>query len=1195
MMRHSWRSVRRASISLAFALGVLSLCVVSSFAVQRSDLTGNPSEDGLWSEIEQPQFQSNSLIQVTNRPVAFKMYELDADRLGQMLAAAPREIASGARGSRLVISIPMPDGGYSHFRIVNSPLLAPALAAQHPELQTYLGEGIEDRTATARMDRTPAGFHAMILTPKGTVYVDPYLRGDTRQYMSFWKSDLERQPGDFICNASEVNTDISLPNRIATPSGGNLRTYRLAMTATGEYTQFFGGTVAAAQAAITTTVNRVNGIYEKELSIRLSLVAFNIYTNPATDPFPAGTSVNGTLLNENQTDTDTNVGSANYDIGHIVSSGGGGGLAQFGVCAANKAKGGTSRGTPQGDDFDVDYVAHEMGHQFHADHTFNGSTSSCGGGNRVASSAYEPGSGTTIMAYAGICGAEDVQPHSDPFFHTRSFDQIVAFREGGGTCGPSTATGNSPPNVNAGSDFTIPRNTPFRLTATGSDPDSDPLTFGWEQFDLGTQSPPANNADGPLFRSPVPTTSPTRTLPKMSTVLSGVADPWEHLPTVDRDMNFRCTARDNRAGGGGVNYDAMVVHVSGAPFAVTYPNGGETLNSGCPVTVTWTVGGGSVAANVNIRYSSNGGATFSTLAANTANDGSEAVTLPCGATSQGRIMVEAVGNIFFDVSNGNFSVSANAPSVAVNVTGGAVDASCQRSVTFGGTITDDCSILAGDVTVGVTLPGGGATLGVPAIGKVQNDGQTVTVTGSVLVSNLVGGPVTVRVTFGAKDNCNVSASDFSQASVFDNTPPVLACPADITVECSSHCGTPASDPQLAGFIATATDNCTATPVVTDDAPTCYPDGTTAVTFTATDNALNSSQCTRHVKVVDTTPPVITVAIDRDALWPPNHKLVEIHATVTVTDICDPNPTFTLLSITSNEPDNGLGDGDTQYDIQGAAYGTADLAFLLRSERSGPGSGRKYTIIYCGRDFSGNTAYDTAYVRVPHSQSGNAALLVANDFELAAASQDLQLAIPSNGLFDATRIVPGRTMIGNEFGFALPVHVQKTDVTGDGLADLALTYSAGSLKTLTDATNGEDPIGLHYELDGTDFMIEDLYDGALPVTTASTPKAGTGEPATMSSTPTPAPSAPSVADAIGRTALDPRNVLSLASPGRVTFEVFNILGQKVRVPVDQEFGVGRHPLVWDGKDDQGRRAPSGIYFYRVRAPGLSTVKRVSVLR
>lgn len=642
------------------------------------------SEDGLW------QFVDESSITVSGEriiiPQAYRTVRVNKEQLNRSLAGAPMEFTEEAKKNAPTISFPMPDGTFARFKFEESPIMEPALSAQFPEIKTYRGQGLDDPTATTRFDLTPAGFHAIVLSSHGTVYIDPYSNGDTINYITYAKKDYPRPDKELVCLFDQENPSQPESNQPA-PSfvnGTTLRTYRLALAATGEYTVAAGGTVAQALARMTTSMNRVNGIYEREVALRVIMVAGEasiIYTNGGTDPYTNNDGV--AMLSQNQTNLDSVIGTANYDIGHVFSTGGGG-VASLGVpCRSGlKARGVTGLPNPVGDGFDVDFVAHEMGHQWGGAHTFNGVTLNCGGGNRSASAAYEPGSGTTIMAYAGICGAQNLQPHSDDYFHAKSLDQIITYITGanGNSCPVSTSTGNTPPTANAGSSFTIPKGTPFLLTATASDPNNASLTYCWEEFDLGPSSPPDTDADGqsrPIFRSYLPTSNSSRSFPSLQYILNNNNQPpasfscstgtcltGEVLPIINRVMGFQVTVRDNNAGGGGVNSATMQVTVNAAagPFNVTQPNTAVSWTGGSVQTITWDVAGTSAApisaANVKISLSTDGGNTFPlTLSASTPNDGSESLSVPNTPTTQARVKVEAVGNIFFDISNTNFTIT----------------------------------------------------------------------------------------------------------------------------------------------------------------------------------------------------------------------------------------------------------------------------------------------------------------------------------------------------------------------------------------------------------------------------------------------------------------------------------------------------------------------------------------------------------
>lgn len=701
---------------------VVALAVLGS-AIQGGRAVAAPGSepvtlpaDVLWQDVDPAGFEAGS-IAAGIAPGRARSLRLDLPAMQWVLAQAPLENGADSTRRRPLLPLPLPGGGFELFRLEETAVLHPDLAKEFSAIRTFRGVSTRDAANVAHLDLTEAGFHAMVLGPRGSLFIDPARRGELEHYVAYWKRDYLGDPSArAACGVNEASP-VRVPARGDAPSvAGTLRTYRLAVGATGEYTTFHGGTVSAGLSAITTTMVRVNGVYERDFSVRMQLVANNnliVYTNAATDPYN-NTSAS-TLINQSQTNADSVIGSANYDIGHVFSTGAGG-LAGLGVVcrAGNKARGVTGRSSPVGDPYDIDYVAHEMGHQFGGDHTFNGSTGSCSG-NRVASSAYEPGSGSTIMAYAGICGAENLQPNSDDSFHARSLDQMSAYMAGSGACGSTAAVANSAPTVNAGAAYTIPSRTPFTLTAAASDPNGDALTYLWEQYNLGAASPP-NTDDGsrPIFRSFAITSSPSRTFPRLSDILSNSATLGESLPTTTRTMTFRVTARDNHAGGGAYAIGSTTVssRADAGPFAVTAPNTAVTWSAGSTQTVTWAVANTNLTpvstASVRVLLSTDGGQTFPTvLLASTPNDGSESVVVPSTTTNSARIKVEALGNVYFDISDANFTIGGTpTPDFAVACAPASV------SVTPGGSVTSTCTVtssggFASAVTWGCTgLPAG---------------------------------------------------------------------------------------------------------------------------------------------------------------------------------------------------------------------------------------------------------------------------------------------------------------------------------------------------------------------------------------------------------------------------------------------------------------------------------------------------------
>ena len=659
------------------SMNCVSYLIISIAIIFSASASAQTNYANLWNEISEVGLNTQGTRYII--PQSYRTLELDLQDLSSALIQVPKESNTKVNNSGFILSLPLPDNNFATFKIVESPIMAEELATKYPEIKTYLGQGIGNNSSSSvRFDITPAGFHAIIFSNEGTVYIDPYSLGETRYYISYFKKDYlpTEEELNFECNLFGADSEFSqhirqlVEDNPFVMTGPELRTYRLACAATGEYTIFHGGTIPLGLAAVVTAVNRVTGVYENEFAVRLQLIANNdliIYTDPSTDPYTNNNG--GTMLGQNQTNIDAVIGSANYDIGHVFSTGGGG-VAYLGVVCqnGNKARGVTGLSQPIGDPFYIDYVAHEMGHQYGGNHSFNGNAGSCSGGNRNASTAYEPGSGSTIMAYAGICSPQNLQNNSDDYFHNINFVEIVNYTTNGNgnSCPVVTSTGNSQPSVTlpAGG-FTIPINTPFMLTGSATDPDNDPLTYCWEEFDLGPAGHPNTpSGNAPIFRSFDPVSVPYRYFPKLSNILNNTQTIGEILPTYTRTLTFRLTARDNRAGGGGVNYSQMqainVTNTAG-PFLVTQPNTNVTWMGNTNYIVTWDVANTSVApvsvSEVNILLSTDGGNNFTeVLASNTANDGSEDIFLPNIPTTQARIKVEAVGNVFFDLSNTNFTI-----------------------------------------------------------------------------------------------------------------------------------------------------------------------------------------------------------------------------------------------------------------------------------------------------------------------------------------------------------------------------------------------------------------------------------------------------------------------------------------------------------------------------------------------------------
>ncbi|RZJ28670.1 MAG: hypothetical protein EOO48_09310, partial [Flavobacterium sp.] len=458
--------------------------------------------DKAWAAVTQKNFPVSKNAGRQSFPEEFKMFKLSAQMLRDVLANAPQRFGSHTTG--VIISLPNADGAIERFEMFEASNFEPALQAQFPEIRSYVGRGVDDKKALLRMSVDPSGIQAMVFrTDKRNEFMEPYSQ-DGSVY-AVYNSSRNKGQLPFVCSTDDVAMANSLQRQMPTDrlsNSGELLTFRLALSCNAEYTTYFGGTVAGALAAMNATMTRVNGVFEKDLAIHMNIIANDnlvIYTNASTDPYTSMANWNAQL----QTALNNAIGNANYDIGHMFGSTGGGGNAGcIGcVCVTNqKGRGITSPadGIPMGDNFDIDYVAHEMGHQFGGNHTFSNDVE--GSGVNV-----EPGSGSTIMGYAGIT-AQDIQAHSDDYFVYASIKQIQDNMVGK-TCPVRTTLNNVAPVMNAGIDYIIPKSTPFILTGSGTDANGDALTFCWEQNDTATTQTGTNSqasatkTGGPNWRS----------------------------------------------------------------------------------------------------------------------------------------------------------------------------------------------------------------------------------------------------------------------------------------------------------------------------------------------------------------------------------------------------------------------------------------------------------------------------------------------------------------------------------------------------------------------------------------------------------------------------------------------------------------------------------------------------------------------
>lgn len=667
-----------------------------------------------WKPTSGTKIEVSKNVQRLSFPKQFDLYDLDINPMRQALFS----IVDKASKQSVIITLPNVKGELEQFEMFEASNFEPDLQAQYPQIRAFSGKGITDKHATLKLSISPQGIQTMVFrTDKENEFMEPY-SADGKTYAVF-NSQREKGKLAWTCSTDDKKLMTSVDRQLQNTnksSAAKLKTMRLAQSVTAEYSNYFGASnssqSALVLAAVNNTLTRCNGVYEKDLALHLNLIASTtsvFYYNAASDPYSDGATGSGGAWNAELMNTLHNVlGDAAFDIGHLFGASGGGGNAGCIGCVcsddmtvdnngspvAYKGSGFTSPGDaiPMGDNFDIDYVVHEVGHQLGGNHTF--SHNSEGSGVNM-----EVGSGVTIMGYAGIT-TKDVAPHSIDIYHAASIMQIQS-NLSTKACPVTTslAGSNATPVANAGADYTIPKSTPFILTGSATDANAgDALTYCWEQFDdCGNQTgnnsgARANKAIGPNWRSWSPTTSPSRYMPILASVIASSATTAgtgndginvEALSSVARTLNFRLTVRDNSPYSsvapikvGQTNYDDMVVTVNGTagPFTVNAPNTAISWATGTNQTVTWAVAGttanGVNCAYVDIYLSTDGGLTYPILlASKVPNDGSETITVPNNVGTTNRVMVKGNNHIFFDISNANFTITAPTSTYSVGFNG----------------------------------------------------------------------------------------------------------------------------------------------------------------------------------------------------------------------------------------------------------------------------------------------------------------------------------------------------------------------------------------------------------------------------------------------------------------------------------------------------------------------------------------------
>jgi len=641
-------------------------------------LSGQNIND-LW-KVNNYHYSSEQEWETNELPSEFLSFRMDIDKLENKLINIPNRSKSNELPG-VLISFPNIDKGFETYEVYEAPVLSYELQQSLPSAKSYIGTSLTNKQKIIRFSVSMFGLKAVILNSKKGIQFIDCITKDRKSYAMYYRKDLSDRVlavnclGDY--SASHNRGEYEFEQRHV--NDGQLREFRLALACTEEFSTYYVNTLNLSSSsnivkknAILNVMNdimtRVNAVYENELSITMTIIPANRDIIFLSDSFLTNNDIS-VLIDESQTFIDAFIQSGNYDIGHMLSTSGSGLAQLYSPCTSNKARAvsGGLGGAPIGVVYE-NTMLHEMGHQYGAFHTYN--STSCASA-ATSSSAYEPGGGTTIMSYAGICGtSSNIQSTADNYFHQNSINQMwFNITQGNSTCALSSPTGNNEPIADAGNNYTIPIGTPYKLIGTGFDIDgNESLTYSWEQFDLGSSvaAPSDITLDGPVVRSFPPSTDNTRFIPRLEDYVSNVnsSTDWEKLLLINRDVNFSLAVRDNDISGGqiGVDYMTVTVDNSGGPFTVTSQNVNNlSFSGGSTQTVTWNIANTNLSPfnsnSVNIRLSTNGGLTFDTLLiSNTPNDGSESVILPNLDAASCRIMVESASNIFYNINTKNFAI-----------------------------------------------------------------------------------------------------------------------------------------------------------------------------------------------------------------------------------------------------------------------------------------------------------------------------------------------------------------------------------------------------------------------------------------------------------------------------------------------------------------------------------------------------------